>query len=137
MCVSVFNFFQKTTHNPRKAWGTHAPRRVFSIPSKIHIHAYKSLKSVQQSLYADYPRKHTFEKTSDSLKFDCLCRFTTKMVRPTRLSNRLSESPPPSDEIVMADTSPTNKRTTPEQGKSVQKKPRATLSLSQSRGITP
>ena len=123
MYAYMFHYLDlKTTRYPRKAWGTHAPRRVFIIGNKIAT--TKSTKLWKKPRHANYSRKHTPRSTSitNRLNYLCLHRSTADMVRSAKPSTRLPDSPPPSEETVMADTSPTNKRNTPDHGKSVQKR---------------
>jgi hypothetical protein len=105
------------THNPRNAWETHAPRRVFTIAKKTSIK-----QKLRPSILWKKKRHINYPVITNSLTISCLHRSTSSMARSSRNNNRLPDSPPPAGEIVMADTSPTNKRTTPDNGKSAQKK---------------
>lgn len=107
----------RTTLNPRKAWEIHAPRRVYTIDKKT-----TSKPEIRSSSPGKKSRLDNYPPISNSLTFFCLPRSTIDMVRSSRNNMRLTYSPPPVEEIVMADTSPTNKRNTPDHGKSAQKK---------------
>lgn len=107
----------RTTHNPRKAWETHAPKRVYTIDKITTTKPeFRSSSLWKKSRHDNYP------PISNSLTIFCLHRSITYMARSSRNNNRLPDFPPPAEEIVMADTSPTNKRNTPDHGKSAQKK---------------